>query len=226
MASRPYQMRTSSRAGGLLRPPASLGIKPRVPGTPATKPRIVKPPAAYGPHRRRAPSPVYEPWPVFDRALPQRRADPDADSADVPSGDELRMTWSPPETLDASVARTDPGLFIIERRQRDAWLPAHVGMAPLGIGQPLRWLAAAPALLGVAADLGTVRIRPVLVTIDPFRPRDRAVLRALRDHVTATISASGPAASRFTASPRSPGSEQILSQIKWKEDGVKPPYLQ
>jgi hypothetical protein len=221
MASRPYQMKTAPLRTGGFRPQPGVGIKPRALGILATKPRITRPPITHGPRRRRPVSGgvVYEPWPVFDRV---RNA---ASTEALNNGEPRRMTWFPPETLDASAARTDPGLFVVERRQDDVWLPVHAGMAPSGIGQPLRWLAAAPALLGVVPDLTAVRIRPAVVTMDPALARDRATLRALRDHVSESIAASGPTARLFRASPQSPASEQILAQINWKQDGVKPPYL-
>jgi hypothetical protein len=99
-------------------------------------------------------------------------------------------------------------------------------MSATGIGHPLRWIASAPAILGLTADWNAIRVRAGTITLDPSKPRDRAVLRALRDEAAETISQrAGSQARLFVPPVRSPGSDEILSQISPQRAGTLPPYL-
>jgi hypothetical protein len=220
MALRPYTPPHQSRsrlgsAANIAKPPSPRQRGPRQPGP--VQPRTGLP---------RRGGVLYDPYPVFDRvATPPlgREADDNASGASPRSYD---LTWFPPEALATAEARTEPGLFIIERRSGAEWLPVHLGMSVTGIGHPLRWISSAPAILGLRADWNAVRVRAANIALDSSKQRDRAVLRALRDETAATISQrAGSQARLFVPPVRSPGSDEILSQISPQRAGTPPAYL-
>lgn len=177
------------------------------------------------------------PYPVYERTItePEPRA---GNAASLGPTADADLTWLEPEPL-ADVRRpAKAGLFAIERADGNDWTLLQVGMSSTDVGDALRWIVRAPAMLGLEVDWATLRVRIAEAGFDTSTPAGRATLRRLRDETEATrgvATSNGPdraptASVNYSVSPRPaaqatyPAAQQGRRQSKFGVSGSQVPF--
>lgn len=132
------------------------------------------------------------------RPAPPPELGPSSVAAGSKAGAPGDAVWQAPTPLNRVAPATGPGLFVIERRTGSQWTRAYVGMSASGVGEALRWIARAPRILGVQADLADLRVRIAEAPFNTATPEGRETLRRWHKEVAGD--------DRQAGAPASPGS--------------------
>jgi hypothetical protein len=145
------------------------------------KPRGYGPPGWYPPDWRTG----------IVKASPPPEFGPNSGTPAPDAGGPDDAAWRTPTPLNQVALTTGPGVFVIERRTGSQWTRVYVGMSASGVGQALRWITRAPRILGVQADLDSLRVHVAEAPFDTATPMGRETLRRWRNNVAGTDDPAG-----------------------------------